>query len=196
MQNKWTASVTKKYENSEKQKLDNSKKIGLAMGVVGAILVTAGTIPMFFDNSNNLTGDISQQEEAVDPLVALLSGGNETNTSNQTNKKVQQTPTITPTPTIKPTQTPQTTKKPKHASAFSTSDEISKVTNKNTKKTDKKGKNFHNSSTIIGASNGQIKVQNGTHTASIDGNKINITNGTQSISIKNSQKTTIKPPIA
>lgn len=81
MKNRWKASVTNEEAGSEEsataQPKNNSKKIGIAMGIVGALLVTAGVVPMFM-GSDNLEGDLTAQNQAeeVDPLVALLSGGN------------------------------------------------------------------------------------------------------------------------
>lgn len=58
------------------------RKMGVAMGVVGAILVVVGIAPMVLD-SDNLKGSLSEsQQEAQDPLVALFGGGNTTSGSN------------------------------------------------------------------------------------------------------------------
>jgi flagellar basal body-associated protein FliL len=193
MQNKWTASVTKKTEDktSQQPEKNNSKKIGLVMGIVGAVLVTAGAAPMLFGNSENLTGDATNtQQEAVDPLVALLSGGNETAKETKPSTTVKPTPTTKIKATIKPTKKPKATVKP---TKISTSDKTVKVTNTNTKKTDKTGENFHNASALVNTSNGNIKAQNGNQSASITGNTITATNGSQSVTVQTSAKTTIKP---
>ena len=51
------------------------RKMGVAMAVVGAILVVVGVAPMVLD-SDDLKGSLSEsQEEAPDPLVALFGGG-------------------------------------------------------------------------------------------------------------------------
>jgi len=192
MQNKWTASVAKSdktEENTAKTpEKNNSKKIGLVMGIVGAVLVTAGAAPMLFGNSDNLTGDVTDtQQEAVDPLVALLSGGNET--SATTKPKT----TVAPVATIKPTTKPAVTKatpKPVATTPTKTSDKIVKVTNSNTGTTDKKGEKFHNASALVNTSNGTVQATNGGQSASITGNTIKAKNGSQSATVQ----TTIKPP--
>ena len=188
MQNKWTASVAKSdktEENTAKTpEKNNSKKIGLVMGIVGAVLVTAGAAPMLFGNSDNLTGDVTDtQQEAVDPLVALLSGGNET--SATTKPKT----TVAPVATIKPTTKPKATIAP-----TKTSDKIVKVTNSNTGTTDKKGEKFHNASALVNTSNGTVQATNGGQSASITGNTIKAKNGSQSATVQTTSKTTIKPP--
>lgn len=125
MNNRWKASVTQKEETSAdthssthetpdtvsgigstSASLKNTKlshnKIGIAMGVVGALLVIAGTVPMLMDgDSNTLQGDLTQDEE-MDPLVALLSGG--------TPETAKASPLATPviTPTLAPTLAPST----------------------------------------------------------------------------------------
>ncbi len=214
MQNKWTASVTNTKSTKEDNKggitpeKNHSKKIGLAMGIVGAILVVAGSAPMLFGNSDNLTGDTTGQKEAVDPLVALLSEG------NSEKKSPSQTPAKTATNqanttlhlTIKPTPTKQSISATPHTTPAATpvhnttlqkapsSDTFVKVTNDNTGTTDKQGRQFHNSSALVNSSNGNIHVTNGIQSVSITGNEASITNGSQSVSIKNHTQTTIKPP--
>lgn len=158
------------------------------MGIVGAVLVTAGAAPMLFGNSENLTGDITNEQEAVDPLVALLSGGNDTTTATPV---ATVKPTTTPVATVKPVvakTTPAPTKKP--TAQATTSDKIVKVTNTNTGTTDTEGENFHNASALVNTSNGNIQVTNGNQSASITENGITVTNGSSSASVK----TTIKPP--
>jgi len=103
MKNRWKASVTNENNTEEEQPKNNSKKIGIAMGIVGALLVTAGVVPMFFDGGEDLKGDLLPEEtEAIDPLVALLSGGN-----NDSGVEMPKT-----TPTTKATLKPITTKSP------------------------------------------------------------------------------------
>ena len=61
------------------------RKMGVAMGIVGAILVVVGIAPMVLD-SDNLKGSLADsQQEAADPLVALFGGGNTASTSNSEN---------------------------------------------------------------------------------------------------------------
>lgn len=80
MNNRWKASVKNEEVESDDsaavQPKNNSKKIGIAMGIVGALLVTAGVVPMFM-SGDNLEGDLTSQNQSaeIDPLVALLSGG-------------------------------------------------------------------------------------------------------------------------
>ncbi|HID92412.1 TPA: hypothetical protein EYP45_04825 [Candidatus Peregrinibacteria bacterium] len=195
MQNKWTASVTKTDEKpAELGKVpekNNSKKIGLAMGIVGAVLVTAGAAPMLFGNSENLTGDLTNKQEAVDPLVALLSGGNTTAEVKTTPSTKSPQTSIKPVATVKPTivkatPKPITTKTPK------ASDKIIKVTNSNTGTTDKKGEKFHNASALVNTSTGNITTTSGSKSANITKNNISVSNGDTSISVQKS--TTIKPP--
>jgi len=196
MQNKWTASVSKKDTTEDVKSAtpekNNSKKIGLVMGIVGAVLVTAGAAPMLFGNSENLTGDITEQAEAVDPLVALLSGGNTTTETKTTpTNKPNPTPiaTVKPAATVKPVAVKAT---PPPTAQVNTSDKTVKVTNANTGTTDKKGENFHNASALVNTSNQNIQVTNGNTSTSITTEGVSVTTG--NTSIQTSTKTTVKPP--
>ena len=206
MQNKWTASVSKKDTAKDVQsptpEKNNSKKIGLVMGIVGAVLVTAGAAPMLFENSENLTGDITEQAEATDPLVALLSGGNTT-----AEVKTTQTNKPTPVATVKPAATAKTVvakATPKPTAQVTTSDKTVKVTNANTGTTDKKGEKFHNASALVNTSNQNTQVKTGNTSTSITADGVSVKTGNTSasitaegISVKTgnaSVQTTIKPP--
>ncbi len=170
MQNKWTASVSKTDEQQPAPEKNNSKKIGLAMGIVGAVLVTAGAAPMLFGNADNLTGDVTDTQEAVDPLVALLSGGTTTSIESPV-------PTATPiaTPTAKPLSTPVATVAPTNT-AVTTTDKTVKVTNKNTGTADKTGEEFHNASPLSNTS-----IETGNTSIKTNGNNTSITTGNTSI---------------
>lgn len=69
------------------------RKMGVAMGVVGAILVLVGIAPMVID-TNTLKGDSTaiegeSSQGGTDPLVALLMGGS--TTTNSTNNESDET---------------------------------------------------------------------------------------------------------
>ena len=80
MENNWKKSEAIDEVSIQKKGATNtSRKMGIAMGVVGAVLVVAGAAPLFM-SSDNLSGDITADTsatEAPDPLVQLLMGGNE-----------------------------------------------------------------------------------------------------------------------
>ncbi len=93
---------------------NTSRKMGIAMGIVGVVLVVAGILPMFMD-SNNLQGDTTSDQlqisnsassESVDPLVALLSGTDAPaftpSSVAKTASNVEGTPTITNMPSASP----------------------------------------------------------------------------------------------
>lgn len=83
MENRWTSNINPQKPDEEvviekttmmPEESNTSKKMGIAMGVVGVLLVLAGVVPMFFDTSE-LQGDTTKTaQEEIDPLVALLSG--------------------------------------------------------------------------------------------------------------------------
>lgn len=171
MQNRWKASVTQSETTENDANVNSgassnsSKKIGIAMGVVGALLVAAGTVPMIFSgDSADLTGDITQTEEAVDPLVALLSGGDtqmaaatprasqesspavNTPSPKSSEETARNTPVTTPksTPSLKPTPTQKTSSTPASEidKILEEEGESVAVTNSNTGKQDKNGSAF------------------------------------------------------
>lgn len=170
MKNRWKASVKTEEqagtENSTAQPKNNSKKIGIAMGIVGALLVTAGVAPMVF-NGDNLTGDITQTEE-IDPLVALLSSTPSTTTAPGTSSTPLATPTqalasvppVSPSSsTAKPVPSPKSTAQPKASSTANTT-EVDKILseegepvmeNKNIGKKDETGSLFDTSDNLHSA---------------------------------------------
>ncbi len=179
MKNRWKASVKTEEGISQIEKpKNNSKKIGIAMGIVGAVLVTAGVAPMFF-GADNLEGDLTaqNQEEAVDPLVALLSGGNNSMVdavaTPVVSPKVTKAPNVTPTavPTVAAKVTTTSTPKPsvatKSAKKLAEVDKILEeegeivAENKNIGKSDKTGSAFGTAETMhsaAGLSNSSAKT--------------------------------------
>lgn len=158
MKNRWKASVkNEEISTEETPPKNNSKKIGIAMGIVGALLVTAGVAPMFF-GGDNLEGDLTAQNQAeeVDPLVALLSGGNtEMNTSptpitsavavppaSSSSAKPSATPKTTITSTPKPVVSQSSTGKLAEVDKILVEEGEAIKENPNTGKDDKSGSAF------------------------------------------------------
>lgn len=76
------------------------KKVGIAMGVLGAILLIVGVTPMITGTpatyfKGDLTG-MPQAEKQVDPLVAIMEAGMKKETPQSENKPEEKTSTGTP----------------------------------------------------------------------------------------------------
>lgn len=169
MKNRWnitnqeveTKETEEKINNTPEVENSKSKKIGIAMGVVGALLVVAGVSPMFFP-SENLEGDLTKnQQEEIDPLVALLSDStNETDKNNNEVKKANEDPSTQLPPSVnKNKDIEDKNEKNENIKNNDPLDKISTITNKNTGKSDKAGNDFGELENLHSASDYSSKTQ-------------------------------------